>query len=146
MFVERVVAAARRRLTTVDTGASIFEAAGFLVSGTDLLVVCGSDHTIQGVITKTDVVKQICTGQPASLAAPAAAFMTTHVVLCHPGDWLNDVWIRMRGAGHKNIPIADLDGRPIGVLNLRDALQILLEEAEDEEMLLRNYVMGIGYQ
>ena len=31
----------------------------------------------------------------------------------------------------------------MGVLNARDALQVLLEEAENEESLLRDYVMGI---
>jgi len=31
------------------------------------------------------------------------------------------------------------------VLNARDALQALLEEVENEESLLRDYVMGIGF-
>jgi hypothetical protein len=36
--------------------------------------------------------------------------------------------------------------KPIGVLNAGDALQALLKEEEDEESLLRDYVMGIGYR
>ncbi len=32
------------------------------------------------------------------------------------------------------------------VLNARDALQVLLTGAEQEETLLRDYVMGIGYR
>lgn len=39
----------------------------------------------------------------------------------------------------KNIPIVDQDGRPLGVLNARDALEALLEEVEYEEILLREY-------
>tara|TARA_R110000765_G_scaffold258133_1_gene358421 strand:- start:409 stop:573 length:165 start_codon:yes stop_codon:yes gene_type:complete len=34
---------------------------------------------------------------------------------------------------------------PIGVLNARDALQVFLTEVEQEETLLRDYVMCIGY-
>ena len=45
----------------------------------------------------------------------------------------------------KNIPIVDQDYRPIGVLHVRDILQVLLEESQDEESMLRDYVMGIGY-
>ena len=45
----------------------------------------------------------------------------------------------------KNIPIVDEDLRPLGVLHARDILQVLLEESEDEESILRDYVMGIGY-
>ncbi len=33
----------------------------------------------------------------------------------------------------------------MGVLHARDILQVLLEESEDEESILRDYVMGIGY-
>jgi hypothetical protein len=32
------------------------------------------------------------------------------------------------------------------VLNARDLLEVLLGDAENEEALLRDYVMGIGYQ
>jgi hypothetical protein len=38
-----------------------------------------------------------------------------------------------------------LDSRPMRVLNARDALEALLEEAEYEEVLLREYVMCVGY-
>jgi len=32
------------------------------------------------------------------------------------------------------------------MLSARDALQVLLEEVENEESLLRDYVMCVGYQ
>jgi CBS domain-containing protein len=51
----------------------------------------------------------------------------------------------MKERGFKNVPVTDRDSRPVGVLNARDALQVLLEEAENEESLLRDYVMGIGF-
>ncbi len=146
MFIGRLLNAARERLITVDAGASILEAARLLGAGTDIVVVCSPEGTIAGVITKTDVVRQIGACEGVGLGTPASAIMTSHVILCQPGDWLDDVWIRMRAAALENIPIIEVSGRPIGVLNARDALRILLEEAEDEEVLLRNYVMGVGYQ
>jgi hypothetical protein len=51
----------------------------------------------------------------------------------------------MKARDLKNVPIAGADGRPIGVLNARDALGTLLREVKDEESLLRDYVMGVGY-
>lgn len=35
---------------------------------------------------------------------------------------------------------------PIGLLNTQDALQMLLTEVVNEETLLRDYVVGIGYR
>lgn len=48
-------------------------------------------------------------------------------------------------AAIKERSVIDSQSRPIGVLNARDALEVLLGEAEKEEVLLRDYVMGMGY-
>ena len=72
--------------------------------------------------------------------------MNRNVVQCRRGDLLHDVWTKMKERGLKNIPIMDHEVRPIGLLNARDALQALLQESENEESLLRDYVMGVGYQ
>ena len=72
--------------------------------------------------------------------------MMRDVVTCRPGDWLDDIWSIMKSQELKNIPVVDQDFRPIGVLNARDALQALLKEVKDEETLLRDYVMCVGYR
>jgi CBS domain-containing protein len=71
--------------------------------------------------------------------------MTRDVVVCRPGDPLQDVWKRMKDRKLKNILVVDKDSRPVGVLHARDILQVLLEDSEYEESLLRDYVMGVGY-
>ncbi|MEB6575510.1 CBS domain-containing protein, partial [Escherichia coli] len=66
-------------------------------------------------------------------------------VYCRPTDLLSDIWSVMKERHLKNIPILDPASRPIGVLNARDALEALLEELEYQEVLLRDYVMCVGY-
>lgn len=75
----------------------------------------------------------------------ASAVMTQAVVYCRPDDLLRDVWSIMKDQRLKNIPILDQGRRPIGLLNARDALEALLEEVEYEQVLLREYVMCVGY-
>lgn len=145
MLVERLLPATRERLVTIAGNAPLIEAARFLRAGTDLVVVCDSAGFLAGVITKTDVVSQISECQGSSCTDAASSVMTRDVVLCRPGDWLQDVWSRMKERGLKNVPVMDREGRPLGVLNARDALQALLHEVQDEESLLRDYVMGVGY-
>ena len=77
--------------------------------------------------------------------AVASAVMTKAVVHCRPDDILSDIWSVMKRRHLKNVPILDRDSRPIGVLNARDALEALLEELEYQEVLLRDYVMCVGY-
>jgi CBS domain-containing protein len=145
MLVEQLLPAARKKLVTIADDAPLIQAAKLLRVGTDLVVVCGSAGFLSGVITKTDVVRQISNCQGATCITAASLVMTRDVVVCQPGDWLHEVWSKMKEHGFKNVPVTDRDSRPVGVLNARNALQVLLEEFENEETLLRDYVMGIGF-
>ncbi len=111
----------------------------------DLVVVCNADERMVGVISKTDVVRQISQWRESEYATAASTVMTRTVVSFRPDDSLHDVWTTMKHRRLKNVPILDQDSRPIGVLNARDVLEALLEEVEHEEMLLRDYVMSIGH-
>ena len=62
-----------------------------------------------------------------------------------PATTLHDVLSKMKERGFVHIPIVDQESRPIGVINARDALQVLLGEVEYDVSFLRDYVMGIGY-
>lgn len=146
MLVEKLLPEARKRLVTVTIGQPLIEAAKLLRAGTDIVVVCDEPGFLAGVATKTDVVDQMSHCQGASCVTPISLVMTQDVVACRPGDWLNDVWATMKARELKNIPVTDAEARPLGVLNARDALQMLLQETENEESLLRDYVMGIGYR
>ena len=146
MFVERILPAARKRLVTIKNGAPVIEAAKLLLDcHTDLLVVRGADELLAGVITKTDVVRQMSLCQGSGCTMAAASVMTRSVVHCQPNDVLQNVWSIMKDRGLKNLPILDRDLRPVGVLNARDALEVLREEVEYEEVLLRDYVMCVGW-
>ena len=72
--------------------------------------------------------------------------MTRDVTYCHPSDLLQDVLSIMKERGFVHIPIVDQESRPSGVLNVRDALQVLLTEVEYDASFLRDFVMGVGYR
>jgi CBS domain-containing protein len=146
MRVERILPAASRRLVIVGDDAPLTEAAKLLLEAdADLLAVCDADQRMVGVISKTDVVRQIGRSPDSERETAVAAVMTRTIVSCRPGDPLHDVWTTMKDRKLKNVPVLDQSSRPIGVLNARDLLEALLEEAEHEEVLLRDYVMSIGH-
>lgn len=138
--------AAREKLVTIIEDAKLIEAAKLLATGTDLVVVCDSRGVLQGVVTKTDVVRQISVYQGATCVCPVSRVMTQDVALCRGADRLQDVSRLMKERHLKNIPVVDRDNRPIGVLTARAVLRILLSDAEYEEAQLIDYVKGIGYR
>ena len=145
--VEKILPIARERLVTIKTDALLVDAAK-LLSGPqlNLVVVCDKAGKLAGVVSKTDVVSRIghCTG--FSCTTVVANVMARDVVRCRPDDWLQDVWSLFKQHGLKNIPVVDEDSVPMGILNVRDALQALLNDVEYEEQLLRDYVSCVGYQ
>ena len=46
----------------------------------------------------------------------------------------------------QNIPVLDAGTRPLGVLDIRDAMNALFRQEEQLEIMLSNYVAGIGYR
>jgi len=147
MFAEQMLPRARERLATVNAAAPVKEAADLMSKPhNDLVVVCSHDGGMVGVLTKTDIVGQIrhCVG--GGCTARVDTIMTRDVISCRPGDVLHDVWSVMKERGLQRIPVVDQGGKPIGIIYARDALQHLLGALENDEALLRDYVMNVGYQ
>lgn len=138
---------AQAQLVTINVNAPLINAASFLGGQQFGLVVVSDDAgKMVGVISKTDVVACIshCDGCSCSMAA--AQVMTKEVAFCQPDDWVSDAWSIIKERGLKNIPVVDQNSIPVGVLNARDVLQVMFEEVEYEEQMLRDYVMGVGYR
>jgi CBS domain-containing protein len=147
ILVETIMPVARQRLVTIGDNAPLAEAAKFLDGRhINLVVVCDNRGAVVGVITRTDIVRQmsLCLGRGCT--SPAATVMTRDVIYCRPSDSLEDVWSIMKERKLLHVPIVGEDLRPLGVINARDALLALLEGSEYESSLMRDYVMGIGYQ
>jgi CBS domain-containing protein len=146
MRVERVLPIAIQRLITIRDDALVTDAAKLLSSThKSLVVVCNPDGVMVGVISKTDVVRQMAHCQGVSCTMSVAAVMTRDVTYCHPNDVLKDVLSIMKERGFVHVPIVNQESKPVGVINARDALQVLLEEVEYDGSFIRDYIMGIGY-
>src|SRR5690606_35276148 len=98
-----------------------------------------------GVVTKSDVVRQISHCEGCSCTTAVFDVMTRDVVACRPDHDIYDIWLLMKDRRLKQIPVCNRASEPLGLLYANDVLEALLREREQEELLLRDYVMGIGY-
>ena len=147
MFVEQMLPRARERLATISGAAPVKDAAALMAKPhTDLVVVCGEDGGMVGVVTKTDIVGQITRCIGGGCTARVDAIMTQDAVFCRPDEPLQGIWSVMKARGLQRIPVLDGNRKPVGIVYARDALQCLLGEVENDEALLRDYVMDVGYQ
>jgi len=146
MFVKDILETTLEKLVTIADDGRLIEAARLLTSGTDLVVVRDGAGVLQGVVTKTDVVRQISVCQGATCQCRVSTVMTRDVLSCRKSDRLQDVATRMKAQHLKNIPVVDADNRPLGLLTARALLRVLLGDAELEEAQLVGYVTGVGYR
>ncbi len=106
--VESILPAASKRLITIRDEARLMDAAKLLREpGADLVVVCNADGSMAGVISKTDIVRQISLYRESEPGTAASTIMTRKVVSCRPGDLLHDVLTTMKEQRLKNVPILD---------------------------------------
>jgi len=146
VLVKHILEAAQKRLTVLSQEASLFDAARILANrDTPLVVVCDSDGIAVGVISSSHVINTLATAGVDALGLNAGAIMTKPMLSCHVDEPLQQVWAVMNSRTLPCAPILDNDGRVQGVMHARDVAIALLDEVNNEELLLRDYVMGVGY-
>jgi signal-transduction protein with cAMP-binding, CBS, and nucleotidyltransferase domain len=147
LLVRSIEAVARSRLLTVTANVLLVEVAAQLSSAQfSVVVVCDAAGVAMGIVTETVLIRRLGLGQADFFTTRAMDVMTHDFTSCAPDALLSDVMAMMHKRGLKHVLLIDADGKPLGVLHARDGLRALLAAGNHEEALLRNYVMGIGYQ
>jgi CBS domain-containing protein len=144
MIIKGLTRSTAARMRIVEADASIGSAAlAFADRRVGLLVVCGEGGRALGVISKSDLVRHLAGGGAGQTAVSAA--MSRPIVSCAPEDDLHSTWQMMTARGLQNMPVLVNGERPLGVLDIRDALAALLDAEEYQEQMLVNYISGVGY-
>jgi len=108
-----------------------------------LVVVRDASRHTSGVVTKSDLVRHLARARAVTL--PVTTVMTRTVITASPADDLQATWEQMVRRGLQNLPVIGPDRRPIGTLDIRDALAAILRQEESQEQALINYIAGYGY-
>lgn len=147
VLVQHILEDARKRLAVLGREASVAEAAAILANpSTPLVVVCDNEGIAVGVVSKSNIVRALAVAKHDAVKMNAGDLMTDIVLSCHVDQTLQQVWDSMSARSVRSVPVMDDSGRPQGVVHARDLARALLSEVDEEEVLLRDYVLGIGYQ
>jgi CBS domain-containing protein len=147
MLVHHILDTARQRLAVLDRDVCVADSARILASPqTPLVVVCDRNGVAVGVISRSDIVNAIACKGVDLFNTSAGDVMTPTILSCHVDHTLQSVWDNLTSRALRCAPILDNAGRPQGIVHARDLARALLEEVTEEEALLRDYVLGVGYQ
>jgi CBS domain-containing protein len=147
VLVQHIFEDARKRLAVLRQDALVCEAAAILANpDIPLVVVCNSEDKVVGVISKSNIIKALAGAKSDAANMNIGDVMTNTVLSCHVDQTLQGVWDTMSARAIRSVPVLDDSGRPQGVVHARDLARALFSEVDEEELLLRDYVLGIGYQ
>lgn len=145
MFVEHLYPLTASRLAVIGSDATLRSAALLLSrSEVGLVVVCSHKGCAEGVLSKSDLVR-LFVGS-ASWESPVSLAMSRSIVSCRPQDKVHDAWQTMTELDLQNMPVLDDQNGPIGILNIRDAMNALFAQEEMQERMFANYINGTGYR
>ena len=143
MRIERLYPMTSARLRVITVDATLEAAAStFANPGVGLLVISARDGKAEGVLSKSDLIRHLTDREQF---ATIEALMNRNIIACSPADDLQAAWQTMVDNKVQNIPVLGPDTRPVGVLDVRDAMKVLFEQEQLQEHMLANYVAGIGY-
>ena len=79
--------------------------------------------TLAGIFTERDVLNKISEELP--LDRPVSEFMTVSPTAIEPNDSIAYALHTMDLGGYRHLPIVDGEGKPIGIISVRDILRFL---------------------
>lgn len=144
MFIRDLGDQLRDRFKSLDEMAPVRVAADALAnSRLGLIIVHGPDERASGVVSKSDLVRHLA--QAGHVDLPITEVMTRTVITASPADDLHETWQYMMRQRLQNLPVVGSDRKPVGTLDIRDALSAILKLEENQEEALINYIAGNGY-
>jgi CBS domain-containing protein len=115
---------------TVPLTATLGDAIRAMTAGrTGAVLVVGPGGALAGILTERDFLIKVA-GEPGFEALPVARFMTRDPETVSPSDPLAYALGKMDAGGYRHVPVVR-DGRPVGVISVRDVLRHLTAVCPD---------------
>ncbi|HEY7617003.1 MAG TPA: CBS domain-containing protein, partial [Terriglobales bacterium] len=108
------------------------------------VAVVDSERRIAGIFTERDVLLKLALSGRDLETTPVREMMTTPVELATAETTPGEALATMVERHFRHLPVADNDGRVIGMLSIRDLLQWRIDDLSQELDSLEQYVSNDG--
>jgi CBS domain-containing protein len=102
-------------------------------------IVSSDGQAVDGVISERDIAYGLAVHRAELHTLPVSALMTKAVVTCSPRDSAADVASTMLARNFRHLPVEE-DGRLVGMISIRDVLNLRLDELQRQTNMLRAFV------
>lgn len=138
MKVSDVLARKNRTPITVKPSDTVAALSGRLrENNIGAAVVTKDGEHVDGVVSERDLAHKLSLYGAEFGQLPVSAIMTSAVICCGLADQIATVASTMLSRNFRHLPVVDEKGRLIGMVSMRDVLNIRIDELHHETALLR---------
>lgn len=119
------------KMITVEGDATVVAATRLMTRNHVGALMVMNGQRLEGILSERDVVNRIVAEGLDPKSTSVYEVMTRPVVTASPGDKAVDALRTMQENGFRHLPVCD-NGRPVGMVSLRDFLGAEMAEAQDE--------------
>jgi CBS domain-containing protein len=105
-------------------------------------IVSSDGETVDGVISERDIAYALCVHKADLHAMPVSALMTKAVITCSANDSVAIIASTMMARNIRHLPVKEGD-RLVGMVSIRDVLNLRLDELQRETGLLRAFASHV---
>ena len=140
MTVGHILAEKGRSVATVQPHATVRDVVETLAAKhIGAIVVADVDGRMHGIVSERDVVRALASRGCDALDDAVSGIMTKDVVTATEDDGILDVVSRMSRGRFRHMPVI-ANGRIAGIISTGDAVKYRLEQMEQEQSALREYI------
>ena len=103
------------------------------------MVILVGDGGLLGIVSERDVVRAIAQRGPDALDHPVSDYMTRNVVTTSEHESIVAAVQKMSDGRFRHMPVME-NGRLAGLISTGDAVKYRLEQMEQEQAALRDYI------
>ena len=130
-----------RQIIAIAPDASVYDAIKLMADETvgSLLVMKGDD--LLGIITERDYARKVIIKNRSSETTQVAEIMSTDIVTASSSETVDECMAVMTRRSVRHLPVVD-DGKVIGVISMRDLVQAIIADQQEEIEQLESYISG----
>jgi len=107
------------------------------------LVVLDDDGKLQGILSERDISKSFGAEKAEAATKQVTSAMTTSVITCHPDHEVDELFRSMVDNNIRHLPIVE-NGRPTGMISIRDISRALVQKYEADIQDLKNVLISLN--
>lgn len=140
MHVKAILSVKGSDVAVIEPTATLSDAAALLATRRiGALVVTGTEGRVVGILSERDIVRALAAQGTAALKKPLADAMTRKVFTCRLNDTITSIMEQMTAGKFRHVPVVE-DGRLSGIVSIGDIVKYRLQEMEQEQDALRDYI------